>query len=82
MSGHETFLHWLTNDGLGWIFILWWMGVLGAGGAWWRKMVKRRSEAAEVRHRRRVELARAQAASPTSRPAATSPASRPPARRR
>jgi hypothetical protein len=40
-----------------WIILLWALGVFGAVGDAYRRAVKRRRKAAELRHQRRVELA-------------------------
>jgi hypothetical protein len=57
VSAHQTTIQWLGDN---WLTILIWIWILGGFG-WaadhWRRAVAARRDAAEIRHRRQVELA-------------------------
>jgi hypothetical protein len=62
MAAHADAVHWLAENWLWAVIAFWVFG--GSVEEWWRRTRKRHRKAAELRHRRRVELARAKAGQP------------------
>jgi hypothetical protein len=69
-AGHETAIQWLSEN---WIWVLIWcwvLGIFGWMGDTWRRIVRRREQAAALRHQRAVEIELARRGIPYRRAAA------------